>query len=49
MHHDPVGKKILNNFGAQKFVLTRDRDYEPVFRFALEVGLDLARYDYVNR
>ena len=48
MHHDPAGSRILKTFGANKFILTTDKDYEPVFRYARTIGLNLARYDYVN-
>lgn len=48
MHHDPAGSRILKIFGASKFIRTTNKDYEPVFRYARAIGLDLARYDYVN-
>jgi len=48
MHLDPPGKTILQNFGARKFILTTDRDYEPVFQYAHEIKLDLVHYDYLN-
>lgn len=48
MHHDPAGSRILKTFGANKFIRTANKDYEPVFRYARAIGLDLARYDYVN-
>lgn len=48
MHLDPAGQTILKNFGAQKFIPTANRDYESVFRYAREIGLDLAHYDYMN-
>jgi len=49
MQNDPEGKNILNKFGAQKFIETADKDYEPVLAYAKEIGLDLAAYDYINR
>lgn len=48
MQNDPVGRNILKNFGAQKFIRTTDRDYEPVFKYAREINLNLAQYDYMN-
>lgn len=48
MHEDPEGGKTLAAFGATRFIETRDEDYEPVYRYAREVGLDLATYDYKN-
>ena len=48
MHHDPVGTRVLMTFGAQRFVRTTNKEYEPVLRCAREARLNLARYDYVN-
>jgi phosphonate transport system substrate-binding protein len=49
MHDDPEGKKILERFGAKKFIPTTDRDYDPVYDYAREIHLDLSKYDYVNQ
>jgi phosphonate transport system substrate-binding protein len=49
MHDDTEGKKILERFGAKKFIPTTDRDYDPVYRYAREIHLDLSKYDYVNQ
>ncbi len=48
MHDNPAGQKVLNNFGARRFILTTDKDYDPVFKYAREINLDLAQYDYMN-
>ncbi len=48
MHDNPDGLRVLKNFGARRFIETTDRDYEPVIRYAKEVGLDLSTYDYMN-
>jgi phosphonate transport system substrate-binding protein len=48
MHEDPEGAAILKAFGAKLFIETTNHDYQPVFRYAQEVGLDLATYDYRN-
>jgi len=48
MGQDPEGKEVLRQFGAARFIETRDGDYEPVFRYARELHLDLATYDYQN-
>lgn len=48
MHDDPGGAEILGTFGARRFIETTDRDYEPVYSYARQVGLDLATYDYRN-
>jgi phosphonate transport system substrate-binding protein len=48
MAGDPAGAEILRKFGAERFIPTTDEDYEPVYRYARHVGIDLATYDYVN-
>ncbi len=48
MHEDPEGRAVLDGFGALRFVETSNSDYDPVFRYAREVGIDLAHYDYHN-
>jgi phosphonate transport system substrate-binding protein len=48
MHDDPEGEAALQRFGARRFIITEDKDYEPVFEYAREIGLDLATYDYMN-
>jgi phosphonate transport system substrate-binding protein len=48
MDQDEEGAEILKKFGAKKFIPTTKEDYAPVFRFAAEIGLDLAVYDYIN-
>lgn len=48
MHEDPVGKEILKKFGAQKFIETKDEDYEAVYKYAKEIHLDLTTYDYAR-
>ena len=48
MHEDPDGIKVLETFGAKRFIETTDKDYENVYRYAGQVGLDLATYDYLN-
>lgn len=48
MKDDPDGQRILREFGATRFIETWDTDYEPVFDYAAQVGLDLSSYDYIN-
>ena len=48
MHNDPEGRALLEVFGARKFIATSDADYQPIYRYAREIGLDLATYDYRN-
>ena len=46
MHNDPVGREVLKNFGAQRFIETTDIDYANVYSYAKEIGLNLATYHY---
>ncbi|MGE5239682.1 MAG: phosphate/phosphite/phosphonate ABC transporter substrate-binding protein [Chloroflexota bacterium] len=48
MHEDPEGRKVIETFGARKFIVTTDDDYAPVDIYAKDIGLDLATYDYMN-
>jgi len=48
MDQDVEGRKILQNFGARKFIATTEKDYDPVFEYAHKIGLDLTTYDYMN-
>ncbi len=45
MHETAEGQKVLKDFGANKFIETRDEDYEPVYKYAREIDLDLQTYD----
>ena len=49
MDQDPEGQKILENFGAARFIVTTNEDYSPVFEYAEAAGLDLATYDWMNQ
>jgi phosphonate transport system substrate-binding protein len=48
MEQDPEGARILEAFGVRRFIETKDTDYQPVYRYAQEIGLDLLQYDYMN-
>jgi len=48
MHRDPAGIKVLEVFGARRFIKTTDEDYGPVYRYAQAISLDLSTYDYRN-
>lgn len=48
MHNDPSGREVLNSFGANRFIATTDRDYEPVYQYVKEIGLDLSTYSSAN-
>jgi phosphonate transport system substrate-binding protein len=45
---NPVERGVLAAFGAQRFIETTDADYQVVYRYAQEIELDLATYDYMN-
>ena len=42
------GKKILAEFGAEKFISTSSQDYQPVLDYASQIGLKLDNYRYFN-
>jgi phosphonate transport system substrate-binding protein len=48
MDQDPEGQKVLKQFGAKKFIETRDEDYGPVYKYVREINLDLRTFDYMN-
>jgi len=48
MHLDPKGKKVLEQFGAQTFIETTNKDYDIVLKYAEHMHLNLATYDFTN-
>lgn len=48
MDQDPQGRAVLKTFGARRFIVTTNKDYQPVFDYAESAGLDLATYDWMN-
>ncbi len=48
MHLDPDGQRVLERFGALRFIGTANEDYAAVVKYAEHVRLDLATYDYKN-
>jgi phosphonate transport system substrate-binding protein len=48
IHEDPEGLAVLREFGARRFIETNDNDYQPVYHYAQEIGLNLTTYDYMN-
>jgi phosphonate transport system substrate-binding protein len=48
MAADPIGQKVLEAFGAIRFIPTTKKDFRPVFAIAERAGIDLKRYQYVN-
>ncbi|MBW2493119.1 MAG: phosphate/phosphite/phosphonate ABC transporter substrate-binding protein [Deltaproteobacteria bacterium] len=48
MDQNKIGKQILSEFGAARFIDTTEADYNAVFEYADTIGLDLETYDYLN-
>ncbi len=48
MHTREEGRNILRGFEARRFIATTDSDYQAVIKYAREIGLNLATYDYLN-
>jgi ABC-type phosphate/phosphonate transport system substrate-binding protein len=49
MDSDPEGKETLKKFGAKRFIKTTINDYKPVFDIAQKAGIDLKKYQYINK
>ena len=49
MDQDEEGRRILHDFGAQRFIATTEKDYDPVFTYANDIRLDLRKYEYRNK
>lgn len=48
LDREAEGKKVLEQFGALKFIETTAGDYQPVFDMAREAGIDVLTYRYRN-
>jgi len=48
MHLDPDGKQVLEQFGAQGFIETRNEEYDVVVKYAEDIHLNMSTYDYKN-
>jgi len=48
MHLDPEGEKVLERFGARRFIETRNEEYDIIVKYAGDIHLDLSTYDYKN-
>ncbi len=46
MNSDPEGKKVLEKFGAIKFIQTTDADFKPIYKLVRHLKLDLTTYPY---
>lgn len=40
------GKRVLEGFGAKRFIKTKDEDYAPLYRIVEKLGIDLKNYPY---
>jgi len=45
MHENQIGARILQNFGALRFIETTDSDFRPVYDYAQEIGIDLSTWN----
>ncbi|MBP2684747.1 MAG: phosphonate transporter, periplasmic phosphonate-binding protein [Deltaproteobacteria bacterium] len=48
MNLDPDGRKVLEQFGAQRFIETRNEEYDVILKYAGDIHLNLSTYDYKN-
>src|SRR5512140_293369 len=48
MHLDPDGEKVLEQFGARRFIETRNDEYDVIVKYAGDLHLNLSTYDYKN-
>ncbi|KPK36937.1 MAG: hypothetical protein AMK70_00385 [Nitrospira bacterium SG8_35_1] len=44
LHQDEIGQKVLENFGASKFIETTDNDYKVLYNMVKDLGINLERY-----
>ena len=49
MYKDPEGQNVLEQFGARRFIETTDKDYEAVYEYVRQLGIDLQTFDYGGR
>ena len=48
MDRDEEGKEVLKIFGAARFIETTKEDFNPVYEYAGQIGLDLKNYDCMS-
>jgi phosphonate transport system substrate-binding protein len=48
MDKDPEGVNVLKRFGAKRFIETTNDDYDSVYKYVEQIGLNLATYNYRN-
>ena len=49
MDTDPEGIIVLRFFGARRFIETKNEDYNAVYDYAGTLGMDLSKYDSLDR
>jgi phosphonate transport system substrate-binding protein len=49
MDSDPGGVETLRKFGAKRFIKTTVDDYRPIFDIAQKAGINLKKYQYINK
>jgi phosphonate transport system substrate-binding protein len=49
LHESPEGRKILDNFGALRFVETNNDDYALLYNMVKKLGIDLNTYSHKNK
>lgn len=49
MDKDPEGRKVLEGFGASRFISTTEEDYKSVFDIAAGAGIVPGKYRYTNK
>lgn len=48
LHTTPIGRLVLAQLGAAKFIEAKDQEYTSVAQYAEDVGVDLGNFDYLN-
>jgi len=48
MDKDPEGIDVLKKFGARKFIETTNDDYNSIYKYVKQIGLNLSTYNYRN-
>ena len=46
LHENEIGKQVLKNFGAIKFIETTDEDYRVLYTMVNALNINLKEYPY---
>lgn len=49
LHNDREGLSVLESLGADRFIETKDKDYESLYQTIKALGIDLNTYPYYSR